>query len=364
MLEPAVPVARARDRSRPSRASVPSASEDVGRLEDRGDVGVVRAGVGPDRATDRARDGKAELEPGQAGLLASRWRPGPSAGRTRRRSGRRRSASPRPGSGRRGRGCRRRRSRRRCPARGGSAGSRATRAKRTIARSSWMLWTVANRSAGPPTRIVVNRAERLVARRLDADPALDRGADRERVEGAAGTAAADPTPRRRPSVTRPAPRAIASIALARRQGAPFGQRRARARRSRRRRRAGRSRGRRAAIAARAGSSNRMSVAATSASASNVLVGDDPGRARPRPGSRRWRPGGRGVRIRDDDRRDPERGDLGERSTSPPARRRGRPRRAPPACRRAGTGTGGSGRARSARQLLARGERRGVRRLAA
>ena len=32
------------------------------------------------------------------------------------------------------------------------------RAKRTIARSSWMLCTVANRSAGPPTRIVVNRA--------------------------------------------------------------------------------------------------------------------------------------------------------------------------------------------------------------
>ena len=32
------------------------------------------------------------------------------------------------------------------------------RAKRTIARSSWTLWTVAKRSAGPPTRIVVNRA--------------------------------------------------------------------------------------------------------------------------------------------------------------------------------------------------------------
>ena len=32
------------------------------------------------------------------------------------------------------------------------------RANRTIARSSWMLWTVAKRSAGPPTRIVVNRA--------------------------------------------------------------------------------------------------------------------------------------------------------------------------------------------------------------
>ena len=37
-------------------------------------------------------------------------------------------------------------------------GSSRLRAKRMSARSSWTLWTVAKRSAGPPTRIVVNRA--------------------------------------------------------------------------------------------------------------------------------------------------------------------------------------------------------------
>ena len=43
-------------------------------------------------------------------------------------------------------------------------------------RSSNRLCTSANRSAGPPTRIVVKRRERLVARCLDADAALDVGA--------------------------------------------------------------------------------------------------------------------------------------------------------------------------------------------
>ena len=53
------------------------------------------------------------------------------------------------------------------------AGSRAPARTARAPRSSNALWATANRSAGPPTRIVVNRAERLVARRLDADPALD-----------------------------------------------------------------------------------------------------------------------------------------------------------------------------------------------
>ena len=54
-----------------------------------------------------------------------------------------------------------------------NSGSSRDRAKRTMARSSKRLWISAKRSAGPPTRIVVKRANGLVARRLDADPALD-----------------------------------------------------------------------------------------------------------------------------------------------------------------------------------------------
>ncbi len=50
-------------------ASVPSAREDTGRFEDGRHVRVVGAGVGPDGTADRARDGEAELEAGQAGLL-------------------------------------------------------------------------------------------------------------------------------------------------------------------------------------------------------------------------------------------------------------------------------------------------------
>ena len=59
-----------------------------------------------------------------------------------------------------------------------------------------------NRSAGPPTRIVVNRRERLVARRLDADAALDVRPDR-RTRRTARPAMADVTPaapRRRRSI--------------------------------------------------------------------------------------------------------------------------------------------------------------------
>ena len=97
-LEPAVAVAQAEVR-RGERASVPSASEDVGRVEDAGDVGLVRAGVGPDRAADRARDRQPELEARSGPPSASRSRPGPSARPPRRCSGRRRCASPRPGSG-------------------------------------------------------------------------------------------------------------------------------------------------------------------------------------------------------------------------------------------------------------------------
>ena len=115
------------------------------------------AGVGPHGPADRARDGQAELEAGQAGAL------GLGRGAGHRHAGLGRVAvavdlralgavlddeaadpavaddevAPPPST---------------------TCGSPRDRANRTSARSSKALWTVANRSAGPPTRIVVNRA--------------------------------------------------------------------------------------------------------------------------------------------------------------------------------------------------------------
>ena len=114
------------------------------------------------------------------------------------------------------------------------------RAKRTIARSSWTLWTVANRSAGPPTRIVVNRASgssrevltpirrwiavptRAGRRRPAPDPAdPSRGrAPRDRLDRRRPAAAAGASARARRSAAtasaapgRPRPRAAAAIAV-------------------------------------------------------------------------------------------------------------------------------------------------------
>ncbi len=74
VLEPAVPVAQpelvdGHDRLRPVRG------EDARRLEDPGHLGVVGPGVGPHGAADRAGDGQAELEAGQAGALRLRGCP-------------------------------------------------------------------------------------------------------------------------------------------------------------------------------------------------------------------------------------------------------------------------------------------------
>ena len=99
LLEPAVAVAKPEvgRRDDPSRSRRRRGPGPISRTA--GDVGVVRAGVGPHRPADGARDRQAELEPGQARPAGSRSRRGPSGRRPRRCSARRRSASPRPGPG-------------------------------------------------------------------------------------------------------------------------------------------------------------------------------------------------------------------------------------------------------------------------
>ena len=186
--------------------------------------------------------------------------------------------------------------------------------------------------------------QRLVARRLDPDPALDVGAGRERVEGRRSSAALAarepldrgrlrqraagpprPGPARRPRRPRPAGRARGPRRTSRR--ARPGRRGARPRRAARRRRTPRRR----------------------------RAGPRP----PRPGSRRWPAGGR---RRADTARRPSAGrgrSPRPASTSRRDRRPGPRRRARPASRRAGTGTAGSGRAARPGRRLAAGQRRRI-----
>ena len=67
-LEPAVAVAQVEVGGGEARLRAVG-EEDVGRVDDRGDVVLVRPGVRPHRAADGARDRQPELEARQAGLL-------------------------------------------------------------------------------------------------------------------------------------------------------------------------------------------------------------------------------------------------------------------------------------------------------
>ena len=290
---------------------------------------LVGAGVGPHGATDGTGDGEPELEPGQARLSGSRWRPWPSARRPRRCSGRPRTRMPsarswmtRPRTPRSLMTVSLPRPSTRC-------GIPRVRANRTRPRSSKVLWTVANRSAGPPTRIVVKPRERLVARGLDPDPALDLGPDRDRSRTSASG---------RPSRRRAArPHAVA-IAAGSGSGRP---RRATASRGRRRprRHAGRPSARAAAAIARcaAGSSSR---AAASSSAVGVEASSSTSRAAPASTSGgRWRAG---ARRRADTARRPSATRArsprpGSTSRRGPRRGRRRPGRASMSSRRNGCG---------------------------
>ena len=151
--------------------------------------------------------------------------------------------------------------------------------------------------------------QRLVARGLDADPALDVGADRRSASNGA-----------RPTVTRHAARAARAPLDRRRVGQRLAarRRRARARRRRRRRPAGRARGPRRTSRAWAAGSSRMAAASSSAAASKAVVLDEPGRAGldQLAGVRPLVPGG--VRVRDDDHRQAQRGHLGQRRRAGPA----------------------------------------------
>ena len=157
MLEQAVAIGQPELGDR-QRRSCPSAQEQRRRLEDAGDVRLVRSGVGPDRAADGARDGQPELEAGQAGLLCLRG--GARHGHARLgdvplavdavASARTWMTRPRmPGIAD---------DQVAAPAEDEQRQTRRARAKRTSARSSNTLCATANRSAGPPTRIVVKRA--------------------------------------------------------------------------------------------------------------------------------------------------------------------------------------------------------------
>ena len=303
-LEPAVAVAEVELRGLEARLG-PVGEQHVGRLEDRGDVVLVGAGVRPDRAADRARDRQPELEAGEAGLLGLGRRPG------HRHAGL-----------------------------GGVAVAVDLRALGPVLDDEAADPGVGDDDVAPPPeervrqlaapgeaderpqlvdvvdgREEVGRAadahrrepgERLVADRLDADPPLDRRPDRDRVE------ARSPWP---PS-SRP-PRA--RVARSRRHRGTAGARRrpARARRPPRRRRAGRRRRAASAIAARAASSASRSAASTRTSASKASSGT----SRAAPASARTLRvrrlvAGR-VRVRDDDRRDAEGRHLGQRRRAGP-----------------------------------------------
>ena len=74
VLEPAVAVGQP-EVGRRDDGLAAVGGEDAGRLQHARHVGIVRAGVGPHRAADRARDRQPELEPGQARMLGLRRRP-------------------------------------------------------------------------------------------------------------------------------------------------------------------------------------------------------------------------------------------------------------------------------------------------
>ena len=200
------------------------------------------------------------------------------------------------------------------------------RAKRTRARSSWALWTVANRSAGPADAHRREAGERFVARCLDPDPALDVGPGGDRIE--AGDHRSPPRARRSISAGSGNGRRVAAAMTSSATAAAAPGRPSAAG-------GGRHRGVRPRVLEQPGRvEERRGV--------EVLVRDQPGRARHRRGSRR---SPAGARPRADTARRPSAGPS--RSPRPgwtirPARRPGPRWPARPASRRAGTGTGGSG----------------------
>ena len=296
---------------------------------------VVGAGVRPDRAPDAARDRQPELEAGQAGLLGLRGRPrhrharlgrvpvtldaralGPilddeaadaavadddvAAAPQERDAESRARARGGPGPG----------ARRRCG-------------------------PMANKSAGPPTRIVVNRASGssrdvlTPMRRWISVPAASASNGRRR-HGCGGGHAGSPRERRsidgrvgqRPALGRgedqvgDGGRGARSAEVAGRRG----HRHVRGRIVERSRAASSS----AAASKSASSTSRAAPASTSSSRVRALVAG-------------------GVWVRDDDHRQAQGGHLRERRGARPARRRGPPRRGRRASPRAGTGRAGSAR---------------------
>ena len=183
MLEAAVAVAQARARRPSSTASVPSAPRTPAASQDGSHVGFVGAGVGPHGPADRARDGQPELEAGQAGRPGQRRRPGHRQ-RPRRRPGvSRRRGSPRPG---------------RLDHQAADAGVAMTRslprprsvwarprarAKRTTPRSSKRVVDLGEQVGRAAHAHRREARQRLLARRLDADPALDVRPQAGRVGG-------------------------------------------------------------------------------------------------------------------------------------------------------------------------------------
>ena len=145
---------------------------------------VVRPGVRPDRAADRARDRQPELESGQPRLLGLGRGPGHRRRRPRPCSGRPRRASPRPGPGSTRPRTPRSLMTTSLPRPSTRCGSSRARANRT---SAAQLEHVVHgreqvgRAADPHRR---EARQRLVARGLDADAALDVRPDGDRVEGA------------------------------------------------------------------------------------------------------------------------------------------------------------------------------------
>ncbi len=93
VLEPAVAVGERELRGRHDRLG-PGRVEDARGLEDRGDIRLVGAGVGPHGTADRARDRRARTRGRSGRPAASRSPPGPSARRRRRCSARRRPCEP------------------------------------------------------------------------------------------------------------------------------------------------------------------------------------------------------------------------------------------------------------------------------
>ena len=274
-------------------------------------------GVRPDRAADGARDREPVLEPGQAGLLGlgrrARHRHAGigvvALAVDARRLGSDLDDEPAdPGVAR---------SRGRCPRPSRNSGIDA-RAREAHERPQ-LEQVVGDREQVGRAADAHRREprERLVARRLDADPALDVGADGERRRTARAPRVTRAPPGRRP-------RSRPGVGSASRGATASTRSRDRGRRVR----AGRARGRRP-TSRRGGRGRRAGPRPRPAGRRRG--------PRPRPGSRRPAAAnelrvaplvaGR-VGVRDDRHRQRERRGLGERRGAGPARRRGRRRRAP------------------------------------